>query len=240
MVAGRTKKNDKKNMTSCTGETGIVTPTMNRCMEHRPYMCDADKPPDKATFEIIACGMILVYFTRAYENSEPFIQPFYQSFKENEQLKLNLRVLGSFVRRGDDGEIIRQKKGSKYPWKCLLLLPEESETLKGEFSVKNPPVEVTMLINYFNSDENKSKFQYKPSNVVVKTNETQKCRRPLDRIIMEKDVVKVMEYLFPGDKGMMSKYDSKTLGMFWNDISHGRKCMPDYNGDDDEDNEDDV
>jgi hemerythrin superfamily protein len=68
-------------------------------------------------YEELAPGIIIVNFQKYNKNEEPYLQPFYKTLYENENIKNALRAIAAVSRCAANGDTLKQSSKSSYAWK---------------------------------------------------------------------------------------------------------------------------
>jgi hemerythrin superfamily protein len=65
-------------------------------------------------YEELAPGIIIVNFQKYNKNEEPYLQPFYKTLYENENIKNALRAIAAVSRCAANGDTLKQSSKSLY------------------------------------------------------------------------------------------------------------------------------
>ena len=156
---------------------------------------------------------------------------------EDEDIKNGLHVIAVVSRHGVDGVTLKQSSKSVYAWKQAMLLQNELEIDEnGLLTPWEHPSVVTGFLEYFNSSEVQEEFSWSCKAVVFE-DKTQCPKRPLDKVLLDKEVVNVMVYLYQDSVTSMKRYSNDILSMFWSNIEHGKAVMSEFCKSDDDDSD---
>jgi hypothetical protein len=98
VAAGITSKHSykKAKFVAVSSPTNSPLPMLNRTMSGRSFPTTTKDKQHKLYYEELAPGIIIVYFQKYNKNEELFLQPFYKTLYENEDIKNDLRAIALF------------------------------------------------------------------------------------------------------------------------------------------------
>jgi hypothetical protein len=92
-------------------------PMLNCTMSGRSFSTTTKDKRHKSYYEELAPGIIIVNFQKYNKNEEPYLQPFFKTLYENENVKNALRAVAAVSRCAANGDTLKQSSKSLYAWK---------------------------------------------------------------------------------------------------------------------------
>ena len=176
---------------------------------------------DKLLWEASRFGGIFVWMMKSNCQEQPFMQPTINALNTFDTLKSRFGVVSVVPRRALTGESLKQKPGSVHDWKQIMMQPPSSVIL-GD----GTPACVKDFAEWFNSEENKKMYQYKPRDIKIYKNLTHSPPRAADALLTDQEVLNLLQYLHPHmDMEEIYYLDNHILELFWTSVERGNLEM---------------
>lgn len=182
----------------------------------------------KMYYELLACGIAIVYVCKANDSEEAFLVHDYKDLSQDMDLKERMKVITICARRGTDGNQIPSSSGNTYPFRQFVLGISPNTHSQAKKQVKD-------LLEYLNkSQENKDKYKY-PKKIRLVEDFTHDPPRAADTRLLDNEVVNMMTFCYGSSLEELVEYD-EVMSEFWSDLEYGKKYLSEYMGNVEENN----
>jgi hypothetical protein len=165
-------------------------------------------------------GVVGFWVKKCDAEEEPFFLHDSQELRNNAEVRERLGIALVTKRKGEDGETeLPQSPGAEYGWTLMMvLLGEDNNTANGRREV------AMKLLEHFNANAVKPNYKF-PRKVRLGRDHTGSKQRPVDNLLLDKDVYGLMAAAYPNNRPTELIAFPQVMKSFWSNIKHGKEVI---------------